>query len=196
MRAKVAKKQLLLLQRSITPDLFSQANRLFFTFVPAMLPDIPDHNYFLTADGTYCHLLPDKVIIGQRNEIEFMPVMDHNNRKAMHFLVIGLLILFAAGITLMYFFDRMIPEMVAGVWMVVIAASYRLYLLRDTSSSECIEKRTIRSTKLVERFMGYTTWVIFFTTDKGEKLRRMVKIYDSKEHEARAARILKAEGFI
>jgi hypothetical protein len=158
--------------------------------------DIPPHNYFMISNGTYCHILPDRIVIGQRNEIEYMPEMDQENRRMMFLSVILVLLLAGAGVTVLYFTDRMIIELLAFVWMVVIAAVYRLFLLRDSSSSELILKSSISSTKLVKRFMGYTTWVIFFTTDKGEKLRRFVKIYDSKDHEARAERILKEEGFL
>jgi hypothetical protein len=168
---------------------------LFFKFALPM-QGIPDHNYFMISDGTYCHLLPDKVVLGQKADIEFIPEMDHNNRRARFMGIIVILFLVAAGFTAMYFFDRMIIEIVIFLWMVAIGASYRLYLLRDSSGTDRIDKNSISSTKLVKRYMGYTTWVIFFTTDKGEKLRRFVHIYDSKEHEARAERLLREEGFL
>jgi hypothetical protein len=158
--------------------------------------EIPPHNYFMTSDGTYCHLLPDTIILGQKSDIEFIPEMEHKNRKTLFMGIIGILLAVAAGFTALYVTGRMIIELLVFVWMVAIAASYRLYLMRDSSGTNRIDKNTISSTKLVKRFMGYTTWVIFFTTNKGEKLRRFVSIYDSKEHEARAERILKEEGFV
>jgi hypothetical protein len=160
------------------------------------MQNIPDHNYFMISDGTYCHLLPDKIVLGQKAEIEFIPEMKHDNRRMKFMLIIGVLLLVAAGFTALYFLDRMIIELLVFVWMVVIMSGYRLYLMRDSSDTEMIEKKYISSTKLVKRFMGYTTWVIFFTTQHGEKLRRFVHIYDSRDHEARAERLLKEEGFI
>jgi hypothetical protein len=80
--------------------------------------------------------------------------------------------------------------------MIVTGGLYRLFLFRDTSDTLVIYRDRISSTKIVKRFMGYTTWVVFFTTDKGQKLRRLINVYDSKEYEAKAEKMIAEAGFL
>ena len=160
------------------------------------MENLPEHPYFMIADGTYCHILPDKIVLGQKNEIENMPEMDHNNKNKFTSLFVAFLLIVAGGFSFLFFTDRMVIEVYVGVLMIVIGGLYRLYLFRDTSDTLCIERKYITSTKIVKRFMGYTTWVIFFTTNKNEKLRRLVNVYDSKEYEARAEKLITEAGLL
>src|SRR6185369_17941129 len=150
-----------------------------------------EHPYFMTADGTYCHILPDKIVLGQKQEIEHMPEMDHGNRNQYTLLFVSFLLLVAGFFSFLFFTNRMVIEVYGFVLMIVTGGLYRLFLFRDTSDTLCIDRDKISSTKIVKRWMGYTTWVVFFTTNKGEKLRRLINVYDSKEYEAKAEKMIR-----
>jgi|ERR1051326_75303 hypothetical protein len=155
-----------------------------------------EENFFIIADGTYCHILPDKVVLHQPPEPGRIPEMDHRNRNLQSALFAALFLSIAGFFSWLFFTDRMIPGLYIFVLLVMAGALYRTFLFRDTSSTEVIERKYITSTKIVRRFMGYTTWVIFFTTDRGEKLRRMVDLYDSQQMEEKAEKVIRASGLL
>lgn len=150
----------------------------------------------LTSDGTYCHILPDKIIFGELSEIRKIPEMDHKNKNVLTLGFAFLLLCAASGFTLLYYTERMVMELWITVLIVCSIGLFRLWIFRDTSDTLCVEKKYISSTKLIKRGMGYNIWVIFFKNNNGEKLRRFVKIYDSKEYEDKAEKILREEGLI
>ncbi|HEY6163217.1 MAG TPA: hypothetical protein VI112_18460 [Bacteroidia bacterium] len=153
-------------------------------------------NFFIIADGTYCHILPDKVVLNHPPDLGRIPEMDHRNRKMQSALFAALFLAIAAFFSFLFFTDRLMPELYIFILLVLAGALYRTFLFRDTSGTEVIERKNITSTKILRRFMGYTTWVIFFTNEKGEKLRRMVNLYDSKQMEEKAERIIRASGLL
>lgn len=151
---------------------------------------------FMIADGTYCHIIADKIVLGESVELKHVPEMNHNNKNVLTVISAVLMLLLSAGFTALYFTERMIPELWIGVLALTAFVLFRLWIFRDTSATNCVEKKYISSTKLIRREMGYAVWVIFFTTNKGQKLRRFVKLYDSKEFEDKAEKILREEGLI
>jgi len=150
----------------------------------------------LTSDGTYCHILADKIIFGELSEIRTIPEMNHKNKNMLTFSFAFLLLLIASGFTLLYFTERMVVELWITVLFFCAIGFFRLWIFRDTSNTLCVEKKYISSTKLIKRKMGYNFWVIFFKNEAGQKLRKFVKIYDSKEYEDGAENILREEGLI
>ena len=151
---------------------------------------------FLTADGTYCHILPDKIIFGELSEIEKIPEMNHKNKNVFSLTSAFLIFTVAAGFTLLYSAEQMLVELWIAVLVISFIILFRLWLFRDTSNTLCVEKKYISSTKLIKHGMGYNIWVIFFKNCRGEKLRRFVKIYDSKDFEEKAEKVLREEGLI
>ncbi|MEW6467927.1 MAG: hypothetical protein AB1458_03335 [Bacteroidota bacterium] len=151
---------------------------------------------FMMADGTYCHILADKVVFGLPSELTGTPHMSHKNRNRFTVLAITGLLILAVAFSLLYFTDRMVQGLWIFVLMIAALGIYRLWLFRDASDTPCIERKYISSTKLIKRSMGYTTWVIFFATEKGEKLRRFIQVYDSKEFEEKAEKLLREENLI
>ena len=151
---------------------------------------------FLTADGTYCHILPDKIIFGELSEIEKIPEMNHSNKNVISLISAFCVVSVASGFTYLYYTEQMLVELWIAILIISFIVLFRTWLFRDTSNTLCVEKKYISSTKLIKRSMGYSMWVIFFKNEKGEKLRRFVRIYDSKEFEEKAEKVLREEGLI
>ena len=150
----------------------------------------------LTSDGTYCHILPDKIIFGQLSEIEKFPKMNHKNKNVVSVISVFCILSVASGFTFLYHAGQILVELWIGVLVISFIVLFRIWIFRDTSDTLCVEKKYISSTKLIKRGMGYNIWVIFFKNVNGEKLRKFVKIYDSKEYEDKAEKILRKEGLI
>ena len=156
--------------------------------------EMESYNYFMISDGTYCHILPDKIVLGQPSELSKIPEMIHTSRRKQYHIFILLIASVVGLFSFLFFTDRMVLEVFAGIIMIATAAIYRLWLFRDTSDTLVIDRSCISSTRIVKRKMGYTTWVIFFRSGNGEKLRRMIQLYDSIEYEARGEKIIREAG--
>jgi hypothetical protein len=155
-----------------------------------------EEKQFMIADGTYCHILPDKIIFGEPISIIQIPEMNHSNRNTFTLLMALFYTAIISGLSYLYFNGNFVQWLWLALSLAAIGGLYSLFLNRDASDTNCIERNLLTSVKLIKRNWGYSTIVFFFKTNKGEKLRKIVNIYDSAEFEAKAELLLKQEQLI
>src|SRR5688572_21008319 len=96
---------------------------------------------FMISDGTYCHILDDKIIFGEPASIINIPEMDHKNRRPVTLISATALLALAGLFTYGYLIEQVITELWITVMALVFIGLFRTWIFRDTSSTPCIEKK-------------------------------------------------------
>lgn len=150
---------------------------------------------FLTADGTWCHILSDRIVFGQPPVIAYYPDESDKPNAFYYYLGIAGLLILSSLFTYLLTADLMIIEL----WTVIVTASafgiYHLFINRDTAGIQNLLKNKIISSKHITRKTGYNKWIVTFKSSENKKLRKVVRIYDNAKLEADALEVLTAEGY-
>jgi hypothetical protein len=151
---------------------------------------------FMQADGTYCHILNDKIVFGQPTELNILPEMSHKNRNAFSLLMLTMYLFFIGIFSYLQFTGNFID----WLWLVIVLAcvggGVSLYLNRSNSFTDCIDRQFLKEVVWIKRNWGHSAVVFYFITKNGQKLRKVVNVYDSKEYEQAAENALKSANFI
>lgn len=152
--------------------------------------------YFMLSNGSYCHILADKIIFTDHKTIEQVPEMNHRNNNLLNaFFFIALLTILAV-FSFLYLKQNAPVEFIIVLFPLCIFGLVYLILNRDLSTTQCIDRKFIKKVSIKIREMGYTTVSFVFETNTGETLRKHIRVYDTPDQEQKALTILKEEGLI
>lgn len=155
-----------------------------------------ESKYFMLSNGSYCHVLPDKIIFTDNKIIENIPPMNHHTNNRQTGLFISCLLAVIVIFTYLYFKQDAPVEFIVVLFPLCIAGIFYLIRNRDLSTTSSIEIKYIKNVSLKLKEMGYTIISILFETNTGGTLRKRIKVYDTPDQEQKAVQILKEEGLI
>jgi hypothetical protein len=153
----------------------------------------PLHPHFVLADGTYCHVLADRLVMAKRDLPKVMP---EPTGKKLWFEVIGMTV---AALIMLFFFVMMLISgyYLLGFLTIVLAtfSGYTAFRLLGYTETPAILRDDILKLAYHRRSIGNDFFVVFYTDPAGKMARRRLTIYDSKESLLQALRVMKDEGF-
>jgi hypothetical protein len=156
--------------------------------------EMPETDYFITADAGYCHILPGKIVLSTHITIgELPPSVDRRNVGAL--LLGGLGVAFGTFLMVNFF---IVGFTMMGILflMGMIYATKVLFDVARYSTILNIERESIEAVKVYKPKIGYLFVIIQFRNKEGKSSRRKVKLYDSRQNELQAMKLLKREGLI
>lgn len=162
--------------------------------IPYLCPmNEPQHPHFVLADGTYCHVLADRLVVAKK---ELPAVLPQPNGKKLWLEVIGMAV---AALIMLFFCVVMIMSdyyLLAALTLTLAGfsafAAYRMFGYTDTPA---ILRDDILSVKYHRRAIGNDAFIVYYTDAEGKAARRRFSIYDSKECLLQALEVMKNEGF-
>lgn len=152
----------------------------------------PQHPHFILADGTYCHILSDRLVIAKK---EIPAVLPEPTGKKLWFEIIGMSL---AAVIMLFFFGMTV---VSGYYLLafltfVLAcfsgfAVYRMFGFTDTKA---ILRDNIQQIVYHRRKIGNDAFIVYYTDPEGKPARRRLNIYDSRECMIQALQVMDEEG--
>jgi len=155
-----------------------------------------ESKHFMLANGSYCHVLADRIIFTDNKVIENIPVMNHRNNNLQTALFIASLSAVLGIFTFLYLKKDAPVEFLIVLFPLCIIGLIYLIRNRDVSTTRSIERKFIKGVAFRSKEMGYSSLTITFETNMGETLRKRINIYDTPDQEQKASHILKEEGLI
>lgn len=154
----------------------------------------PLHPHFVLADGTYCHILADRLVIAKK---ELPKTIPEAGGKPVWFEIIGLGI--AAAIMVFFF----VMTIYAGYYllaslMFLLGAYACLSAIRliGFTDAKTILRSDILGVVYYPRRIGNDFFVVVYTSAQGKVARRRLAIYDSQECLQQALTVMTAEGLL
>lgn len=139
----------------------------------------PSLNYFPMADGLYCHVLPDRLLINRAKEVRKEP----EQKDGPNMIMIG--VLMVLGIIAMFFFVNFILTqfypMAFAVLAVVVAVTFGLRSQMRYSATDLIPRDKILKTTFNRKSIGYDYFLVHYRGVNGKIYLRKINIYDSQE---------------
>lgn len=154
----------------------------------------PSLKYFPMADGLYCHVLPDRLLINRSKEVRKEP----EQKDGPNMLMIALLMLL--GIAAMFFFANFVLTqfypMAFAVLAVVVAIVFGLRNQMRYSATDLIPRDKILKTTFHRKSIGYDYFVVHYRGANGKIYLRKINIYDSQEVNKQALELFYTEELI
>jgi hypothetical protein len=152
----------------------------------------PQTPHFVLADGTYCHILSDRLVIAKK---EIPAVLPEPDGKKLWFEVIGMSF---AALIMLFFCVTMI---LSGYFLLAFLtfalacfsafAAYRMFGFTDTKA---IIRDDILQIVYHRRKIGNDAFIVLYTDPQGKPARRRLNIYDSQECMVQALQVMDEEG--
>ncbi|MEO5643706.1 MAG: hypothetical protein ABIQ40_06700 [Bacteroidia bacterium] len=149
----------------------------------------PTHAHFVLADAQYCHVLNDRLIIGNRELPQKMP----EPTGKPDYTTLGLQI---SGILILAFF--LIMTLITHYYVVTFTVSLLLLTLLISfirtagfTSTKAIMTADIVGVDYKKRFLGYDFFIVHYAGPKGKECKRRLPIYDSEKCLEQALTVMK-----
>lgn len=154
----------------------------------------PQHPHFVLSDASYCHVLPQGLVVSKKKEVKEMPVQnDKPDYFSSVWLIIGAAILtffmVVCTITELY----VIVVLMGGLNGLVLVSLYRSIAFSQT---EFIPRDDVNAVQYFRKNFGYDYFLVHYTGKNGKACKRRLVIYDSAECLNQALGVMKAEGFL
>jgi len=151
-------------------------------------------NYFNLADGQFCHLLPDKIVITPKLTIVELP-RQKDGPSAGALILFSILGLGAAVLTVCFFWVGFYP--LAVMTLIASVASVIAFMRSGKfSATNLIPRDAITSVTYHRVNYGYDYFLVRYTGTGGRSYLRRLTVYDSAEIAEKAVRLMKAEGLL
>jgi hypothetical protein len=154
----------------------------------------PKDPHFMLSDGSYCHVLEDRLYIGKKEIPGTFPPQKHG----MDIVTFGLQL---AALLLLGFFITM--TVIVHYYMVTFMLSLLLLLLGVSlvrtfgyTNTMVIMKADVVGVKYLHRSVGYDLFIVSYSGKNGNLRKRRLMIYDSKETSTKAIAVMKEAGLL
>lgn len=154
----------------------------------------PEHPHFVLSEASYCHVLPQGLIISKKKQVKETPAQ---NDKPDYFSSFWLLL----GAAILTFFVVMCT--ITGLYVIVVLLGaldalviISLYRTLAFSQTQFIPRDDITGVQYFRRNFGYDYFIVHYTGINGKACRRRLVIYDSAECLNQALGVMKAEGLL
>jgi hypothetical protein len=152
----------------------------------------PQTPHFVLADGTYCHILSDRLVIAKKDVPAILPTPDD---KKLWLEVIGMSL---AALIMLFFCVMMVISGYLLLAFLTFAlacfsafAAFRMFGFTDTKA---IMRDDILQIAYHRRKIGNDAFIVLYTDLSGKVARRRLSIYDSQECMVQALRVMDEQG--
>ncbi|MGL4597132.1 MAG: hypothetical protein ACRCYO_06380 [Bacteroidia bacterium] len=154
----------------------------------------PKHPHFVLADGLYCHIFSEQLIVGKKELKDPKPVAnDKPNLPVIIAVAIGVLI--SAGFFTATFMIGLFVFTFLFLFIGLLA-TITLARLVTFSQTPVINRSDILDVKYKKQVLGNDSIIVTYSGTGGRLLRRRFAIYDSEECLNQALRVLDEEGLM
>jgi hypothetical protein len=154
----------------------------------------PKHPHFVLADGLYCHIFSDQLMVGKKEIKDPKPVAnDKPNLPVIIGVAIGVLV--SAGFFTATFMIGLYVFTFLFLFIGLLA-TITLARLVTFSQTPVVLRADIVDVAYKKQLLGNDSVIVTYLAKGGRVLRRRFAIYDSEECLNQALRVLDEEGLM